>query len=209
MADKDKEEEIPVKVVDRRWWANQDAGTASNADRATSDSRKPTYVEELERQVAEKDRQLQEHIAKYRQAASEYEGSRARLRREVARDAERARRDLIADLLEVLDNLDRALEATRRGASAEALVQGVELVRRQFLSKLEGLGVRPIEAAEGQPFDPALHEAVTTVPSSDGDDGRVAGVIRQGYRINDDVLRPASVAVTAGATSPAAPPGDR
>lgn len=206
----DKEEEIPVKVVDRRWWANQEPGTASNADRVTSDSRKPTYVEELERQVAEKDRQLQEHIAKYRQAAGEYESSRARLRREVARDAERARRDLIADLLEVLDNLDRALDATRRGASAEALLQGVELVRRQFLSKLEGLGVRPIEAAEGQPFDPALHEAVTTVPGrSEHDDGRVAGVIRQGYRINDDVLRPASVAVTAGATSPAAPPGDR
>lgn len=209
MAD-DKDEDIPVKVVDRRWWANQDAASGNNADRSTSDSRKPTYVEELERQVADKDRQLQEHIAKYRQAATEFESSRARLRREVSRDAERARRDLIADLLEVLDNLDRALDATRRGASADALLQGVELVRRQFLSKLEGLGVRAIDAAAGQPFDPALHEAVTTVPGgSEEDDGRIAGVIRQGYRINDDVLRPASVAVTAGATSPAAPPADR
>jgi molecular chaperone GrpE len=190
----DKDYEIPVKVVDRRWWANQDQA-AGDATRADTTSLKPTYVEELERQVAEKDRQLQELIAKHREAASEFESSRARLRREIARDSERGRREIIADLLEVLDNLDRALDATRSGASADALLQGVDLVRRQFLAKLEGMGVRRIEA-EGQPFDPALHEAVTVVPAADPDqDGQIVGVVRQGYRIKDDVLRPAAVAV--------------
>ena len=192
MAEKDYD--IPVKVIDRRWWANQDQGAATT-ERASSGSQKPTYVEELERQLAEKDRQVQEYIGKYRQAATEFEEARLRLRREIAKDIERGRREIIADLLEVLDNLDRAIEAPTAGASPEALLQGVELVRRQFLAKLEGLGVRRIDA-EGQDFDPAIHEAVSVVPVTDpAEDGKVIGVVRRGYRINDDVLRPAAVAV--------------
>ncbi len=177
-------------MVDRRWWARgEDEGAP--AERST----KPTYVEELERQVAEKDRIAQEYIAKYRQAASEFEESRLRLRREISKDIERGRREILADLLDVVDNLDRAIEAAGRSTSPEALLQGVEMVRRQFLSKLEGLGVRRIES-EGVSFDPLRHEAVSTVPAATPeDDGRVVGVVRHGYTIGDDVLRPASVAV--------------
>src|SRR3954469_19464642 len=72
----DKEHEIPVKVVDRRWWARADDGTAPEPSAGS----KPTYVEDLERQLAEKDRLAQEFIAKYRQAAAEFEESRLRLR---------------------------------------------------------------------------------------------------------------------------------
>ena len=69
------------------------------------------------------------------------------------------------------------------------------MVRRQFLSKLEGLGVTPIDPTDAR-FDPALHEAISTVPAMSPDqDGMVVGVIRRGYRIGDDVLRPAAVAV--------------
>jgi molecular chaperone GrpE len=194
MSESSKEHEIPVKVVDRRWWANTSEASAT-ADRAESTSLKPTYVEQLEQQVAEKDKQVQEYIAKYRQAASEFEEARLRLRREIAKDVERARREVLSELLEVLDNLDRAIDAARRSPSAETLLQGVEMVQRQFLSKLEGLGVKPIDAVSAR-FDPSLHEAVTTVPAASPDqDGMVIGVVRQGYRIGNDVLRPAAVAV--------------
>jgi molecular chaperone GrpE len=187
----DNEHEIPVKVVDRRWWARGDDGGAP----AAGGSNKPSHVQELERQLAEKDRIAQEYIAKYRQAASEFEESRLRLRREITKDIERARRETLSELLEVVDNLDRAIESAQKGAAADAVLQGVEMVRRQFLMKLEGLGVTRI-VADGQPFDPALHEAITTVPAqSSSDDGRVVGIVRQGYRIGEDVLRPASVAV--------------
>jgi molecular chaperone GrpE len=187
----DKEHEIPVKVVDRRWWARGDDGVAPAAERST----KPTYVEELERQLAEKDRTAQEYIAKYRQAAAEFDESRLRLRREISKDIERGRREILADLLDVVDNLDRALDSAQQAASADALLRGVEMVRRQFLSKLEGFGVKRIEV-EGQPFDPLKHEAVSTVPAATPDeDGRVVGVVRHGYTIGEDVLRPASVAV--------------
>src|SRR6188472_126074 len=185
----DKEHEIPVKVVDRRWWARGDDGAAPER------SSKPTYIEELEQQLAEKDRIAQEYIAKYRQAASEFEESRLRLRREISKDIERSRREILADLLDVVDNLDRAIDAAGKATSADALLQGVEMVRRQFLSKLDSLGVKRIES-EGTQFDPLRHEAVSTVPASTPeDDGRVVGIIRHGYTIGDDVLRPASVAV--------------
>jgi molecular chaperone GrpE len=190
----DNEHDTPVKVVDRRWWAN--TGDAAGTDsRATSTSLKPTYVEELEQRVAEKDKQVQEYIAKYRQAASEFEEARLRLRREISKDIERVRREILSELLEVVDNLDRALDAARQSPSADTLLQGVEMVRRQFLSKLEALGVKPIPASSTA-FDPSLHEAISIVPAASADqDGMVVGVIRQGYRIGDDVLRPAAVAV--------------
>lgn len=187
------EHDIPVKVVDRRWWANSDA--AGDREAAGGASLKPTYVEELERQVADKDRLIQEYIGKYRQATSEFEEARLRLRREIAKDVERARREVLAELLEVVDNLDRAVDAAGPTASLESVVQGIEMVRRQFIAKLEALGVSRVDAT-GQPFDPQVHEAVTTVPAaSPEEDGIVMGVIRHGYRMGDDVLRPASVAV--------------
>ena len=131
----DKEHDIPVKVVDRRWWANTEA---SAAEREGGSSLKPTYVEELEQQIVEKDKQIQEYLTKYRQASSEFEEMRLRLRREISKDIERTRREILSELLEVVDNLERALDAAKRSPSAEALLQGVEMVRRQFLSKLEG-----------------------------------------------------------------------
>jgi molecular chaperone GrpE len=188
------EHDIPVKVVDRRWWAKTEEAAETDS-RSSSTSLKPTYVEELEQKVAEKDKQVQEYVAKYRQAASEFEESRLRLRREISKDIERVRREILSELLDVVDNLDRALDAARQSPSPDALLQGVDMVRRQFLSKLEGLGVKPIPAASTK-FDPSVHEAISTVPAASADqDGMVVGVIRQGYRIGDDVLRPATVAV--------------
>lgn len=187
------EHDIPVKVVDRRWWAR---GEDSESNAAADASTKPTYVEELERTVAEKDKQVQEYLTKYRQAAQEFEEARARMRKELAKDAERSRREVLVSFLEVIDNLDRAIEAaTQADAPANALLQGVELVRQQFLAKLDGLGVHRIEIGSAG-FDPLLHEAVSVVPVNDpAHEGRIVGVVRHGYRIGSEVLRPALVAV--------------
>jgi molecular chaperone GrpE len=102
---------------------------------------------------------------------------------------------VLAEILEVVDNFDRAVDSARQAQSVETVVQGIDLVRRHFLSKLEGLGVTRIEAS-GQLFDPQLHEAVTTVPTSSPEqDGVVVGIVRHGYRVGADVLRPVTVAV--------------
>ncbi len=183
-----------IRVVDRRWWARGEAGDGGGTDEPER-SDKPTYVQELEQRLAQKDEELRATIARYREAAAEFDESRARFRREVGREVERGKRAILADLLEVVDNLDRAVDAARQAEPGGALLAGVEMVRGQFLGKLEAFGVKRVDAG-GQAFDPSLHEAVTTVPVDDpAQDGRIVGVVRHGYVIGDDVLRPAVVAV--------------
>jgi molecular chaperone GrpE len=193
MAD-EKEFDVPVKIVDRRRWRENGE---SNPAAAPQTPLKPTYVEELERKLAQRDKDAEEYLAKYRQASKEFEDARARMRKELAKDAERSRREVLISLLEVVDNLDRAIDAANTsGAQAnDALLQGVEMVRAQFLAKLDGFGVKRI-AAEGRAFDPLMHEAVSAVPASDpAQDGLIVGVVRHGYLIGDEVLRPSLVAV--------------
>ena len=189
--------EEPVKVVDRRWWAREASEETPVEESVAFD--KPTYVQELEQQLAEKNEQLQEYITAVHEAQREFEAMRARVRKDASRDAELSRRSVFADLLEVVDNLDRALAAARAAGSTDPLVQGVEMVRQQFLHKLAGYGISRIEPL-GEPFDPERHEAVTTVPvTPDFGDGIVAGIAAPGYLIGEDVLRPAAVAVASDA----------
>ncbi len=180
-----------VKVVDRRWWA-QPEGTPADSEPVAA---RPAYVEELEQRLAERDRQLQQYVQQFKTASAEFDEARVRARREVGREIERSKRAMLGELLDVADNLDRAIDAASTSTSIDAIAEGVKLVRSQFLARLQGFGVVPIDAL-GQRFDPALHEAVTTIPAgSDADDDAVLGVVRQGFRIGDDVLRPAQVAV--------------
>jgi molecular chaperone GrpE len=190
--DDSKHPDSPIRVVDRRWWAQREGDGGETAE---TPSLKPAYVEELERRLAEQDALLQATVAKYRAAAAEFDEARARQRKEIAKDVERGRRVLLVELLDVVDSLDRAIDAARDSAARETWLQGIELVRQQLLAKLEGFGVTRL-AAEGQPFDPARHEAVTAVPVADpARDHVIVGVVRHGYAIGDEILRPAQVAV--------------
>jgi molecular chaperone GrpE len=191
----------PVKVIDRRWWARAAADETAN-DQApaarheeTSSFDKPSYVQELEQRLQEKDAQLQEYVNAVHEVQREFEAMRVRVRKDAARDAELNRRAVFADLLDVVDNLDRAIGAAPSAGSTDQLVQGVELVRQQFLHKLAAYGISRIEPL-GEPFDPEVHEAVTTVPVTEQyGEGIVAGIAAPGYLLGEDVLRPAVVAV--------------
>jgi molecular chaperone GrpE len=179
-----------VKVVDRRWWAR-----GAQAEPSSEPAGKPTYVEELEARLAEKDRLLQQYIEQYKGAAAEFEQARVRARRDAGKEIERGKRAILVELLDIVDNLDRALDSAKDVRSIDTFVHGVEMVRQQFLQRLEGFGIKPLDPLD-QPFDPARHEAVTTVPTSvAGDEEKVVGVVRRGYMIGDEVLRPAQVAV--------------
>jgi molecular chaperone GrpE len=179
-----------MKVTDRRWWAR----TGDEPMAAEEPRLKPTYIEELEQRIATKDTEIQSLISKYRGASDEFDQARARLRKELSKDVERGRRSMIVSFLEVLDNLDRALAAADETAG-QSFVQGVALVRQQFLTTLESFGVVRVDPI-GQMFDPARHEAVATTPAAPGvPSGQVVGVVRPGYTIGDEVLRPAMVAV--------------
>jgi molecular chaperone GrpE len=183
-----------LRVVDRRWWARGESEEPSREEAV----RKPTYVEDLERALADKTAQLQAYVAEHRRALDEFEQIKVRVRRDVAREVERGTRAVLAELLEVIDNLDRAIAAAREsseGGAHQSLLKGVELVRQQFLTKLEAFGVTRVPAL-GQRFDASRHEAVTTTPVEDpAQDGVVVAVMKEGYAIANEVLRPASVVV--------------
>jgi molecular chaperone GrpE len=182
-----------MKVTDRRWWVKNESADGESA--AEEPKLKPRYIEELEAQIAAKNEQIQELLTKYRSASSEFDDARARLRKEVTKDVERGRRSMLISFLEVLDNLDRALGAAE-GKSGDPVVEGVALVRQQFIATLEGLGVKRVDPL-GQPFDPSIHEAITSMPAPAGTaPNTVVGVIKPGYLINDEVLRPAGVVVS-------------
>ena len=189
MSDK---EEAQVRVVDRRWWARGDSGEPGGEDRI----RKPTVLEDLEQQIADKNAQIQTYLSDHRRMLDEFEQIKARLRRDTAREVERGKRSVLTELLDVGDNLDRAITAaTQSATSDQALLKGVQLVRDQFLSKLQGLGVTRVDAL-GQPFDVARHEAISTTRVADpAQDGTVVSIVREGYAIGDDLLRPAAVVV--------------
>ena len=181
-----------MKVTDRRWWAKEQSDTG---DAVEEPKLKPKYVEDLEQQIATKNEEIQRLIALNRSATSEFDDARARLRKELSKDVERGRRSMLVSFLEVLDNLDRALESA--GDRSDPIIQGVSIVRQQFITTLEGMGVKRVDPL-GHTFDPALHEAVSSMPAPAGTaPNTVVGVIRPGYLINDEVLRPAAVAVSA------------
>jgi len=192
----DKEPEI--KVVDRRRWVHngQDAlESAPAGEEARFQPRKPTYVEELERQLADKNTLLQEYITRHKEATREFDEVKVRIRRDVVKEIERGKRAILVELLDVVDNLDRAIDAARRASEQGRLLEGVEMVRTEFLARLEGLGAKRMSPL-GQAFDPARHEAATVVPVTEpSQDNTVLGVIREGYEFNGEVLRPALVAV--------------
>lgn len=101
---------------------------------------------------------------------------------------------LAADILHVLDNFERALEAAR-ASGASSIAEGLDLVYRQLLGTLAKHGVEPIDAV-GSPFDPHMHEAVAQLPDAEHPEGSVVKEFAKGYKIKDRVLRPSKVAVS-------------
>ncbi|MDR1650832.1 MAG: nucleotide exchange factor GrpE [Synergistaceae bacterium] len=125
-------------------------------------------------------------------AKADFYNYRARVERDRARDRALAAENAVLELLPVLDNFERALEAESDKSSS--MYKGVSMVQRQFFGVLQNLGLVIIDAAGA--FDPSLHEALMTVDVESGeDDGRVMEVMDKGYMLGDKVLRAARVKV--------------
>lgn len=132
--------------------------------------------------------------ARVTEMLAELEASRKRVEREVERERDLVRADLVRQLLPVLDNLDRSIDASSQ-SSDEPLREGVKMVRDQFEQVLRGFGMEVLEAS-GAPFDPAEHEAVAMVPVETAQAHRtVVSVVRPGYRMGGRLLRAAQVTV--------------
>jgi molecular chaperone GrpE len=141
------------------------------------------------------ERQRDEYLDLARQTRAEFENYQKRSQRELAAERKYAQAPLAGDLLPALDNLERAVAAARQAGDNGALTQGVGMVTSQLLDALKRHGVTRIEA-QGQPFDPNLHQAVMQQPSKEHPPGTVLQVLEQGYMLHERVLRPARVIVS-------------
>jgi molecular chaperone GrpE len=152
-------------------------------------------IEELNTLLAKKDAELVRANARADDAHAEIEAAGKRLAAASSKELEQRTRKLLESFLSVVDDLDRAIAAAKTHGQSAELIAGIELVRRNTLTRLGQYGVTHVPASN-EPFDPQRHEAMALVPVTDpAQDGRVIDVMREGYLIGDDTLRPAGVAV--------------
>lgn len=150
-------------------------------------------LDPLARATAERD----EYLDLARRTQADLENLRKRAARERGELRVKTIADVIRDLLPVVDNIDRALEAAESGGGdGDALLQGVRMVQVELHGFLERLGLKAIEA-DGERFDPALHEAIASVPIDGVEAGVIHEVHQKGFRLDEIVVRPARVVVTA------------
>jgi molecular chaperone GrpE len=127
--------------------------------------------------------------------AAEFDNYRKRVERERGESFVRAQAQLMERLLEPLDDLQRIADFDPATTPATALHEGAEMVEKKFLRAMEAAGLETIDA-EGKPFDPTVHEALTTMPAESAEeDDTVAQVYQKGYRFKGVLLRPARVVV--------------
>jgi molecular chaperone GrpE len=143
--------------------------------------------------AAAAEKQIAELEDSWRRTAAELDNFRKRCAKDVVRAREQERASVAARWLPVLDNLERALE--HASSHPDQIVEGVRAVHQQALAILADLGYPRRDDETGRPFDPAHHEAVSTIAGADLVPGTVAHVVRPGYGPDGEILRPASVVV--------------
>ncbi len=128
---------------------------------------------------------------------AEMQNLRNRTSREIADERRYAPMPLLRELLPVVDNINRAIEAAEQESDAESLLEGFKLVRQQLMVALEQHNCKPIEAL-GQPFDPQFHEAILQQPSEEQPKNHISLVTQVGYQLHDRVVRPSQVIISTG-----------
>ena len=163
----------------------------------------PDRVSELEQQLAAADKEKKDNWDRYLRAMADLDNTRKRTKRELDDARFETKTKVMREMLPVVDNLERAIDHAGAvdDATAKAIVEGVQLVLRQFQTAFERLEITAIEAL-GQPFDPNLHEAISQ-QESDQAPGTIVQVLQRGYRAGDRLLRPALVVVAKAKAAPA------
>ena len=150
-------------------------------------------IAELEAKLAASEKEKKENWDRYLRSAADLENTRKRNKREADDAKFETKTKILKEILPVVDNLERAVEHAGVGSENQPIIEGVQLVLRQLMTAFERLEVTPVEA-QGQPFDPNLHEAISQ-QESDLPPGSVVTVLQRGYKSGERLLRPALVVV--------------
>ena len=164
-----------------------DAPAPAQGAQAAGDDRAAS----LEAALAKSEQERKDNWDKYVRSVADLENHRRRSKRDLDDAKAETKTRVLKEMLPVIDNLERAV--AHGGAEADAVLEGVRLVLRQFVTALERLEVTAIEA-EGKPFDPNVHEAIGQ-QESDAPAGTIVSVLQKGYRLPDRLLRPSLVIV--------------
>ena len=195
----ERDREAPViKVTDKRRFASivsdeGPAGEAGPSAGATAADEGAPEIEEPAGELAQARAEAQSYLAHLQRLQAEFDNYRKRVLREQTAAVELAAEPVIRRLLEVLDDFELALIAAEAEPDLDAFLKGVELVYAKLLDALKAEGLERI-AAEGEVFDPELHEALMQTGGGDGEP-HVAEVFRSGYLLKGRVIRPAGVRV--------------
>jgi molecular chaperone GrpE len=145
--------------------------------------------------------QMQNDVDRFKDLAlrtqADFENFRKRAAREKEEAAKFANAAFLERLLPILDSFELGLNAARSGAKDSPILAGMEMVAKQLEDFLLSVGVEPVQA-EGQPFDPNLHEAVAQEVSAEVPEGVIVRQLRKGFKLRDRLLRPATVMVSKG-----------
>ncbi|MBR6285028.1 MAG: nucleotide exchange factor GrpE [Muribaculaceae bacterium] len=166
----------------------QEQPTGDEATEEKQEETPETIIEKLQEQVAHEKKE-------YLFLMAEFDNYRKRTLQEKADLIKSAAGRALVDLLPVVDDFERAVDAMEKTDDIQSMKEGIMLIYNKFIKYLESQHVKPIEST-GQPFDTDLHEAITMFPApSDDMKGKVVDTTLKGYMINDKVLRHAKVVV--------------
>jgi molecular chaperone GrpE len=178
----------------------ESSGEASSSGEERPESGELSDVSVLQQEITAKAEEVKALNDKYLRQAAEFENYKRLAQRDQREQIKFSNEHLLKELLPTVDNLERALKASKNGGSGDALVQGVDLTLKQLLGTLGKFGVQPVPTV-GQRFDPASHQAVASVPSDHVPAQHVVEEFQRGYLLHDRILRPAMVTVSAGSAS--------
>ena len=179
----------------------QNTNTIENLDAPLQDTvsahEDAGLVTDLQLALAAKAEEVKALNDKYLRLAAEFENYKRLIQRDQRDQIRFGNEQLLKELLPVVDNLERAIKSSREGGSSEVLIQGVDLTLKQLTGALTRFHVVPVETV-GRPFDPATHQAVTSVASDKVADQHIVDEFQRGYLLHDRILRAAMVSVSAG-----------
>jgi len=183
-------EPIEVEVVD----AEAEVEVETDLSNDVIEEQRLDEAHLLQQELDEARSQASEYLDGWQRARAEFANYKKRVEREQAQAYQAAAGNIIKRYLGILDDLERALKNRPSDNEGAAWADGIDLVYRKFQSILESEGVKPMEA-DGQCFDPNLHEAISSEESDQHESGEIIEVLQQGYLLGDRVLRPAVVRV--------------
>jgi len=178
----------PEEIVD----ADQESEEASIEEENIEEAKELSPLEQLNEQIRLKDEELANQKDTFLREKAELENFKKRLTKEKEDFAQFANERLLKELIQIEDNLERALEVPN--ATFESLKEGVEMIQKQFTTFLKNQKAEPIEAL-GKPFDPNLHEVLNQQESEEHEENTVIQEYSKGYTLNGRILRPAKVVI--------------